>query len=109
MKNSNKDIPDQPEDQIKQLQKENNRLQRIIKRHETQLQHLDKMASANEKTNIALYKELEVLQQQAEAHAREAVQQASLDRVRAETDRVEFPFFRYRERESHCRLPNTLD
>ena len=84
MKNSNQDKPDHAEDQIKQLQKENNRLQRIIKRHETQLQHLDKMASANEKTNIALYKELEVLQQQAEAHAREAVQQASLDRVRAE-------------------------
>ncbi len=84
MKNSNQDKPDHAEDQIKQLQKENNRLQRIIKRHETQLQHLDKMASANEKTNIALYKELEVLQQQAEAQAREAEQQASLDRVRAE-------------------------
>ncbi|MCL4706865.1 hypothetical protein KJ068_16975 [bacterium] len=77
--------PDSPEDQIRQLQKENNRLQRIIKRHETQLQHLDKMASANEKTNIALYKELEVLQQQAEAQAREAQIEAALERVRART------------------------
>lgn len=85
MKNSNQNKPDQPEDQIRQLQRENNRLQRIIKRHETQLQHLDKMASANEKTNIALYKELEVLQQQAEAQAREAQIEAALERVRART------------------------
>ncbi|MCK6561446.1 ATP-binding protein [bacterium] len=83
MKNSNQDKPGHAEDQIKQLQKENNRLQRIIRRHETQLQHLDKMASANEKTNIALYKELEVLQQQAEAQAREAQIEAALERVRA--------------------------
>ncbi|MCG3154930.1 MAG: Adaptive-response sensory-kinase SasA [bacterium] len=85
MANIEDKTPDSPEDQIKQLQKENNRLQRIIKRHETQLQHLDKMASANEKTNIALYKELEVLQQQAEAQAREAQIEAALERVRART------------------------
>jgi multidrug efflux pump subunit AcrA (membrane-fusion protein) len=85
MANIDGKTPDSPEDQIRQLQKENNRLQRIIKRHETQLQHLDKMASANEKTNIALYKELEVLQQQTEAQAREAQIEAALERVRART------------------------
>ena len=73
------------DDQFKQLQKENKRLQRVVKRYEKQLQHLDKMASANEKININLYKELEVLQQRAEAQAREAQIETALERVRAST------------------------
>ncbi len=81
----NQEPPANPEDEIRKLQKEQNRLLRTVKRHETQLQHLDKMASANEKTNIALYKELEVLQQQAEAQAREAQIEAALERVRSHT------------------------
>ncbi len=85
MTNIDDKTQDSPEEQIRQLQKERNRLQRMVKRHETQMQQLDKMASANEKVNINLYKELEVLSQQAEVQAREAQIEVALERVRART------------------------
>ncbi len=73
-----------PKEQIRRLQKENQRLQRTVKSYETQIQRLDKMAAANEKISKNLFIELEVLTEQTKAQAREAEQQASLDRVRAE-------------------------
>jgi hypothetical protein len=74
--------PATPEEQIRLLQKENQRLQRTVKRYETQMQRLDKMASANEKISKNLLIELEVLSEQNKAQAREAQIEAALERVR---------------------------
>lgn len=67
MNDQQQDNPDSIEDQIQQLQRENRRLQRSMKRYETQLQHLDKMAAANEKISINLYNEIDVVSKQLEA------------------------------------------
>ncbi|MCG8606300.1 hypothetical protein MJD09_15115 [bacterium] len=79
----NENRKDESEKQIRRLERENKRLQRAAKRYETQLQQLDKMAKANEKININLYNELDVLSKKAEAQAREAQIEAALERVRA--------------------------
>ncbi len=85
MTNNQKEDQILTESQIHLLEKEKRRLQRIVKRYERQLETLDKMAGANEKINIKLYRELEAVSRELEAKNRELKIEAALERVRART------------------------
>ena len=60
------------EEQNRLLQRENKRLNRIVKSQEDRLELVDKMARASEKVNINLYNELEHELKVAQALLREA-------------------------------------